>query len=125
MLKDLFTVFRKGKELANAATWKNRTIAINALAALLAAAAGVASALGYPVMSAADAEAIAAGVVAVVGVVNAIMHVATSSKVGIGQDSVPLEPPAIDGLAANAKPVEESKTAADPVADWHRRQRNL
>ena len=57
-VKPFFELFKQGKEVANAAAWKNGTISVNAVAGVL-------------------------GAVAVVGIVNAVMHVITSKKVGL------------------------------------------
>jgi len=83
-----FELFKEGKELSNAATWKNRTIATNAVLALFGTGLGLAKTLGYPLSLDNDTiQNLAAGVVAAVGVVNAIMHTITSSKVGMPSKS--------------------------------------
>lgn len=80
-----FTLFQKGKELTNAATWKNRTIAANALTAVLGAALVIANGYGYKIeLDQTLIESLSAGIVAAYGVVNVVMHVITSSKVGVG-----------------------------------------
>ena len=72
---------RVGKELANAAAWKNRQNAVNALVGLLAFAASVASAYGYQVKLTDDlAVGIATGVWAAV---NLYLTTATTSKIGL------------------------------------------
>jgi hypothetical protein len=79
-----FVVFHQGKQLANSATWKNRTIATNTLIAVLGAAVAIAKGFGYDLhLDDQTLSALGAGVVAVVGVVNSVMHVATSDKVGL------------------------------------------
>ena len=93
-LSALWRVFRQGEEVANAKTWKDRTIAINAVVALLAALLAAAKAFGLQVdISADDLNALAAGVVVLVGLVNGVVHVATSAKVGLR----PRDPPAAEG----------------------------
>lgn len=93
-LSAILRVFRQGEEVADAKTWKDRTIAINAVVALLAALVSVAKAFGVSIdISADDLNALAAGVVALVGVVNGIVHVVTSAKVGLR----PADPPAAQG----------------------------
>ena len=58
-------VFRQGQEIANAETWKNRTVAANAVAAFIASALAVVKALGYPLdIDGGVVENLAAGVVA-------------------------------------------------------------
>jgi len=79
-----FELFKEGKEVANSATWKNRTIATNAVLALFGTALGLAKAFGYSLELDNDTiQNLAAGVVASVGVANAIMHCITSAKVGL------------------------------------------
>ncbi len=79
-----FTLFRQGKQLANSATWKNRTIAANALLALLGAALAVARGFGYDIQVDPDTlKALAAGIPAAVAFGNTVMHVITSAKVGL------------------------------------------
>lgn len=72
-------VLYRGKELANAEVWKSRQIVLGILTALLPAAA---IAAGVD-LSDADTQAIAAGVAAVVGVLNSYLGAATSARVGL------------------------------------------
>lgn len=84
LITDIMTAFRQGKELANAQTWKNGTILLNSLVAFFAAALGIAKGLGYAIDIDHDTlQNLAAGVVAAVGVVNAIVHVVTDSRIGL------------------------------------------
>ena len=79
-----FELFKEGKEVADPATWKNRTIATNVVLALFGTALGLATAVGYPISLDNDAiQNLAAGIVASVGAVNAVMHVITSKRVGV------------------------------------------
>lgn len=72
---------RAGKELANAATWKNRQNAVNALVGLLGFAAAVASAFGIQVeLSDELLLGLATGVWAAV---NLYLTTATTSKIGL------------------------------------------
>lgn len=76
--------FKEGKELANAATWQNRTVAANSCVALLGTGIVLAKAFGVQIQI--DQETLAnlgAGIVAFVAAVNAIMHTVTSSRVGL------------------------------------------
>lgn len=83
-LRTLFNLFRKGEEVANAAAWKNGTIAVNTVAAFLAAAFAVASSFGYTIdASPEQTEAVAGGIIAAVGIFNGVMHIVTSKKVGL------------------------------------------
>lgn len=84
LITDIFTVFHQGKELANAATWKNRTVAANTVFAVLSSAFGIAVAVGYKInVDPATLQALAGGIAAAVAVVNSLMHVVTNSEVGL------------------------------------------
>ena len=78
------TLFRQGKALANAAAWKNRTIAANSLTAVLGAALVIGKGFGYDIhLDEQTVEALAGGIAAAVAAVNAVMLVVTSDKVGV------------------------------------------
>ena len=84
MIGDLFRVLRAGVELSNAETWKRRQVAINALSALLAALVALAAGFGHPLPIDRDGmDAVAAGVVAVVGMFNSWATVATTTRIGL------------------------------------------
>lgn len=92
-----FTLFKQGKQLANSATWKNRTIATNALVAVLGAAMAVAKGFGYDFhIDDQTLSALGGGIAAAVCVGNNVMHVITSAKVGL--------PPAVDAGPATDAP---------------------
>lgn len=78
---NLFLVLRQGYILKNAETWKNRTVAVNALTALLGAAVVLANEFGYPVSFSDDV--VAAAALVVWGVFNAWSTVATTDKIGL------------------------------------------
>ena len=83
-----FELFKQGKEITNPATWKNRTIATNAVLALFGTGLALAKAFGYSLELDQDTlQNLAAGVVAAVGTVNAVMHCITSAKVGLPANS--------------------------------------
>jgi hypothetical protein len=83
-----FELFKEGKEVANPATWKNRTVATNAVLALIGTALALAKGFGYSLDLDNDTiQNLAAGVVAFVGLGNGIMHVVTSKKVGLPSNS--------------------------------------
>ena len=83
-IADVIAAFRSGSELANAATWKNRTLAVNAIVALLSALLAIAAAIGYRLdVTREDLEALAAGLAALVAIGNSIMHIVTSARVGL------------------------------------------
>lgn len=104
LLGDFLSAFRAGKELANATIWKNRTLAGNALVALFSALLAIAAGFGYRIDADRETlEALAAGVAAAVAVINSIMHVVTSARVGL-----PAEPPPIEsGAAVNYRPEDD------------------
>jgi len=83
-ISDFIAAFRSGSELANAATWKNRTLAANSIVALLSALLAIAAALGYRLdVTREELEALAAGLAALVAIGNSIMHILTSTRVGL------------------------------------------
>lgn len=78
------TAIRAGCVLRDAATWKNRTIAVNALTGVLSVAVGMAKAFGYDLHASDEMlGAIAAGVWGVVGLFSAWSTAATSASVGV------------------------------------------
>lgn len=79
-LKAFLELFRAGKQVADPAKWKNRTIKANAVAAVLIALGGVAYSFGYRLPEDTNYEAIAAGIIAIF---NIVMHFTTSEKVGL------------------------------------------
>jgi uncharacterized membrane protein len=83
-MEKLFAVlalFRKGNAVADPALWKNGSITVMAIVPVLLALVRVAQAFGVDVqVSDADANAIALGIVSLVGVFS---HVITSEKVGL------------------------------------------
>lgn len=84
LINDIFSVFRAGKELANAETWKKRQVLVNALVALLTAGVAIAAAFGYPLnLDSQDVQTIAAAIAALVGVFNGAATVATTTRIGL------------------------------------------
>jgi hypothetical protein len=84
MIGNAITAMRKGRQLANVETWKNRTVAVNAVAALAGAILGIANALGYPIpLDAEQVDALAVVLVTAVGLFNGWSTLATSAKVGV------------------------------------------
>ncbi len=82
--KAFFEAFKQGKELANAKAWKNRQFVTNHIIALMMACGVIAQAFGYyiPVDQATLTEAVGGGF-AIWNVINSILVVVTSTKVGI------------------------------------------
>lgn len=84
LIADIFSLFRQGRELSNAATWKNRTIAINALVGVFSAVVAIAKALGFDLgLDQRTLEDAAAGVFALLCIANAVMHAVTSARAGL------------------------------------------
>lgn len=77
----LLDLFRKGSVVADPAAIKNGAVGVMAVSALLLALDRVATAFGYPLgITDGVASDVAAGVVAIVGVVS---HVVSSEKIGL------------------------------------------
>lgn len=82
--KAFFTLFQQGKVISNAATWKNRQIAGNAMVGLLSSALVIAGGFGVAINVDADTiNAAGAGIAALVTIANAVLTVITSDKVGV------------------------------------------
>jgi hypothetical protein len=97
------TLFKQGKSLANSATWKNRTVATNSLIAVLGAGAAIGKGFGYDIaVDDQTLSAAGAGIAAVVCIVNSIMHVITSDKVGLPSNGD--VGPSADDATANPGP---------------------
>lgn len=80
------TVFHEGKELTNSAAWKNRTNAANKLVALFGGVLALAKVAGYDIqVDEQTLSQVAIGVAAGVALVNNVVHVVTSTKIGISQ----------------------------------------
>ena len=112
MIGDIFRVLRAGVELTNAETWKRRQVAVNALSATLAALVALAASFGYPLPIDKDGvDAVAAGVVAVVGLFNGWATVATTTRIGLPPRSgpgTPGDPPRADPERPNPYPFDGS-----------------
>ena len=85
-----FEAFQKGKELSNAATWKNVQVATNALTVVITFSVGVAKFMfGVDYHITPDQiSSLALGLATVVGTVcaiNGVLTVVTSKKVGTGE----------------------------------------
>ena len=80
-LTAFWRLFRAGEEVADPRKWKNRAMAVNAVVALLAAAAFVLKQFGIDLgISDTDMQAIAGAAFAIF---NIVLHVTTSKKVGL------------------------------------------
>lgn len=77
-------LFKQGKALANSATWKNRTLAANAVITVLGALVAIAKGFGYDLhLDDQTISAAGAGIAALMCIGNSVMHVITSEKVGL------------------------------------------
>lgn len=82
-LTALFGLFRKGAVVTDAAAWKNRQITATVLAGVIVAVVNALAAFGYSLpIDVETANAIAAGIIAVV---NTVLTVTTTEKVGFNQ----------------------------------------
>lgn len=77
----LWALFRKGEAVSDPAAWKNGTITINALAALVLAVGAFAESFGLDLGLSDDLAAQIGGGALALG--NIIMHVITSQKIGL------------------------------------------
>jgi hypothetical protein len=86
-MKAWFTVFKKGKEITEAAKWKNRQIAGNILLSLFSAFIVIAEGYGYYIeLDEQTLEALAYGIASLYAVSNAVLTAITSKKVGVGHE---------------------------------------
>ena len=100
LIADVIQAFRKGRQVANPAIWKNRALALNTLTALLVALAAVAKGLGYDLLLDPDTlEMAAGGIVALAAIGNSLVHVVSTTKIGL-----PSKPGAPDGAGADRGP---------------------
>lgn len=73
-----------GKEVADPATWKNRSVTANKIAVVISFAFVVADIVGYDLpISDENIQMAAAGLAGVLAFVNIIVTLATSKKVGV------------------------------------------
>ena len=81
----IWQLFKQGNSVADAAAWKNRQISVTVLAGVILAVINVLSSFGLSVpIDVETANAIAGGVIAVV---NVVLTLTTSDKVGIPDKS--------------------------------------
>lgn len=84
LIGDFLSAFRQGKELANASTWTNRAAATTALTGFVASAIAIAGAFGYKLdIDPQLVQDAASGVVALVCLVSAVMHIVTNKSAGL------------------------------------------
>jgi uncharacterized membrane protein len=93
LIKNAFVAIRAGQVIANKENWKNRTVIVNAVAAIIVSAVGVASGFGVAVpIDGPIAEMISGVVVSLVFAFNGWSTLATSETVGIDKPTTPLTP---------------------------------
>ena len=88
-LSALFNLFRKGSSVSDPAAWKNKQITATVLGAFILALINVLAAFGYALpIDTETANAIAGGIIAIV---NVLLTVTTTDKVGLPakHDKVP------------------------------------
>lgn len=80
-IKNIWNLFRKGEEIANAEAWKKGTISVSALTAFLLAAVKLTKGTQYEIpLDEASVEAFSG---AVLTIASTVMHIVTSKKAGI------------------------------------------
>ena len=80
-LSAIWGLFKQGQSVSDPTRWKNRQITATVLAAFVLALVNVSAAFGYSIPIDADtANAIAAGIIAVV---NVILTITTTEKIGV------------------------------------------
>lgn len=98
MIIDAFRALEAGKELANAATWKNVQLWTNNVTVLLGAAVSLAAAFGYPIpLTGEQIATLVSGLSVLVGVFNAYATVATTTRLGLSPRSGGDDPGIPDG----------------------------
>jgi hypothetical protein len=102
-LSAFWQLFKAGQCITDAAKWKNRQITATALAAVLLAGINLLAAFGYAMpVDPETANAIAAGIIAVV---NTVLTVITTDKVGF-KDEVKENPVEVIPAKLTEKPTE-------------------
>lgn len=92
LIGDAVSVFRAGKKLTNATTWKNGQLLGSTLVTLIGGGLAIAAAFGYKINLDGDGiSAISLAVVAVVGLFNGGVTVATTTSIGL--PPAPSDPP--------------------------------
>lgn len=94
---DLFRALRAGEELTHAETWKTAQLWTANLTVLLGAAVSIAGALGYPIPLTGEqiTTLVSAGAV-LVGLFNAYVTVASTTRLGLPPGAGPDDPGAAD-----------------------------
>lgn len=97
LVADFLEAFRRGKQVADPATWKNRAVAVDALSGLLIAAFAIAKGFGYDLPVTADTIELASScLVTLVLAGNAVVHVVSSRTVGLPPRAADARPRGVD-----------------------------
>jgi len=81
---NFFDVFRQGKSLAHADTWRNSKAATDALCGVLVGIVTLAGFFGYSIPADPDKlQALAGGIVAAYGIASGLLHIAASNDLGL------------------------------------------
>lgn len=106
----LFSLFRKGNEIADPEKWKSHQVTANSLAVFFAAILAVSKAFGFEIAVGDGDLALVAG--GVLGVANVIGTIVTSKRAGFGKEPVELSP-----YGAGIAPAANDAPIRKPV-DW-------
>lgn len=84
LIGDFLSAFQKGKMLANPEIWKTRAVVADVLAGLITSLLAIAAAFGYNItLEEGVVKALAGGIAAAVYLTSAVLHVATTDKIGL------------------------------------------
>lgn len=96
-------VFRKGGEVSDPAKWKTHQITANTFGGFILALVALAKAFNYDIPIDEDASMLIGG--GIIAIVNVLLTMATSKKVGVGQ------------VKSVEQPVEQPPVQSDSEAD--------
>lgn len=122
-LSALFNLFRKGSSVSDPAAWKNKQITATVLGAFILALINVLAAFGYALpIDTETANAIAGGIIAIV---NVLLTVTTTDKVGLPAKRNEM---LSDDSSANAEVIaatKEKSVATTPTETTDRPTENI
>lgn len=94
LISEIFSVFKQGRVLKSAETWKSKTALANAVAGVLGGVLSIAYTMGY-VHVQIDSEVIQAaglGIASMWAIANSLLHVASTEAAGVPAKPVELPP---------------------------------
>lgn len=98
-----FQLFQLGSQVADPAKWKSRQINANVISAFLLALVNAAPLFGVPLPFIVDPATVNALAVGFLSVVNSVLTLATSAKIGFVPDDMPaIKTTAIPGVVASS-----------------------